>query len=242
MSSSRIFPQRRPLGHGRVDPANAPVKPRDAATLIVWRHGPNGAEVLMGRRSRGAAFVPDFFVFPGGRIDPGDYAIRAATPLDRAAVKRMGVRGRSPLAEALAIAAVREIFEETGLLLAGGGDIGETATAEWAHWKAAGLAPTLDRLLYFGRAITSPISPIRFHARFFIARAEALQGELLAAPGELRELGFYPVSEVVARMPIVDVTEFMLNRVVGYAAAPEKFNPQTPVFSYKNEVPYVRYE
>lgn len=43
-------------------------------------------------------------------------------------------------------------------------------------------------------------------------------------------------------MPIVDVTEFMLNRVIGYTASPDHFSPRTPVFSYKNEVPFVRYE
>jgi 8-oxo-dGTP pyrophosphatase MutT (NUDIX family) len=241
MSSFRNDPQRRPLGHGRVDPADAPIEPRDASTLIVWRHGLKGAEVLMGRRSRRAAFVPDFFVFPGGRVDPGDYAVRPATPLDLTAAKRMAVHGDSSLAEALAITAVRETFEETGLLLAGRGDVGEVANAEWAHWKASGLAPQLDRLTYFGRAITSPVSPIRFHARFFIVGAEALQGEL-AGSGELSELAFYPVTEVLAHMPVVDVTEFMLNRVTSYAAAPLHFNHRTPVFSYNDDVPFVRYE
>jgi|NGEPerStandDraft_6_1074524.scaffolds.fasta_scaffold03451_7 8-oxo-dGTP pyrophosphatase MutT (NUDIX family) len=241
MSSFSIYPQRRPLGHARDDSGNAPVKPRDASTLIVWRHGVEGAEVLMGRRSRSAAFVPDFFVFPGGRVDPGDYAVSAATPLDLAAADRMDVRGDTSLAKALAIAAVRETFEETGLLLAESGDIGEAANAEWARWKACGLAPRLHCLTYFGRAITSPISPIRFHARFFIARAEALQGEL-AGSGELSDLGFYPVTDVLAHMPVVDVTEFMLNRVSSYAAASPQFNPQTPVFSYKDEVPFVHYE
>ena len=66
MSKSRTYPQRRPLGHGRVAAGAAPVKPRDAGSLIIWRTGAEGAEVLMGRRSRKAAFVPDFFVFPGG--------------------------------------------------------------------------------------------------------------------------------------------------------------------------------
>jgi 8-oxo-dGTP pyrophosphatase MutT (NUDIX family) len=241
MSSFRRYPQRRLLGHGRVDPANAPVKPRDAATMIGWRNGSEGAEVLMGRRSCRAAFVPDFFVFPGGRIDPTDHEVCAAAPLDTAAVKRMGVRRDASLAVALAMAAVRETFEETGLMLADSGDIGAVAHAEWAHWKARGLAPALHHLTYFGRAITSPISPIRYHARFFIARAEALQGEL-AGSGELSELGFYPVAEVLAHMPIVDVTEFMLNRVTTYTAAPDRFNPRAPVFSYKNEAPFVRYE
>ena len=51
---------------------NAPVKPRDASTRSVWRHGVEGAEVLMGRRSRNADSF-EIFVFPGGRVDPGDY-------------------------------------------------------------------------------------------------------------------------------------------------------------------------
>src|SRR5262245_18196631 len=118
MTSSRRYPQRRPLGHGRIAQGTVPVKPRDAGSLIIWQQGPEGAEVLMGRRSRRAAFVPDFFVFPGGRLDPADRMARAATPLDPDAIPRMGVRGNASLAEALALAAVRETFEETGLLLA----------------------------------------------------------------------------------------------------------------------------
>ncbi|MFO0988312.1 MAG: NUDIX hydrolase [Alphaproteobacteria bacterium] len=220
---------------------SAPVKPRDAGLLIVWRMGAGGAEVLMGRRSRKAAFVPDFFVFPGGRLDPADGAVRAATPLDAGAVARMGVRGDAALAEALALAAVRETFEETGLLLAEIGDIGETAHPEWAQWKARDLAPGLHRLRYFGRAITSPSSPIRFHARFFLARAEELRGEI-AGSGELSELAFYPATEVLAHMPVVDVTEFMLNRVIAYAADPLRFETRTPIFSYRDDGPFVRYE
>ena len=94
---------------------------------------------------------------------------------------------------------------------------------------------------YFGRAITSPASPIRFHARFFVVRAEELQGAL-AGSGELSELGFYPATEVLANMPVVDVTEFMLNRVIAYAADPLRFEARTPIFSYRDDGPFVRYE
>src|SRR5690349_3162286 len=241
MSTSRRYPQRRPLGHGRIAEGDAPVKPRDAGSLIIWREGAEGAEVLMGRRSRKAAFVPDFFVFPGGRLDPADSAVRAATPLDAGAVMRMGVRGDAALAEALALAAVRETFEETGLLLAEIGDVGDVAHPEWAQWKARDLAPGLHRLRYFGRAITSPASPIRFHARFFVARAAEFRGEI-AGSGELSELGFYPATDVLANMPVVDVTEFMLNRIIAYAADPLRFETRTPIFSYRDDEPFVRYE
>jgi 8-oxo-dGTP pyrophosphatase MutT (NUDIX family) len=239
--TSRSYPARRPLGHGRVAAGTQAVKPRDAGSLIIWRAGAEGAEVLMGRRSRKAAFVPDFFVFPGGRLDPADSAVRAATPLDAEAVARMGVRGNVALAEALALAAVRETFEETGLLLAEVGDIGEVAHPEWAHWKSRDLAPGLHRLRYFGRAITSPTSPIRFHARFFVARAEEFKGKI-AGSGELSELGFYPATEVLANMPVVDVTEYMLNRVIAYAADPLRFEMRTPIFSYRDDGPFVRME
>ncbi|MGH7002562.1 MAG: NUDIX hydrolase [Alphaproteobacteria bacterium] len=241
MSNARSYPQRRPLGHGRVGDGVAPVKPRDAGSLIVWRPGTQGPEVLMGKRSQRAAFVPDFFVFPGGRLDPADRLVRPATPLDPGAPKRMGVRGDVALAEALALAAVRETFEETGLLLAEIGDIGPAGNAEWKHWKARDLAPGLHRLRYFGRAITSATSPIRFHARFFLARDSELRGDI-AGSGELSELGFYPATEVLEYMPVVDVTEFMLNRVIAFAVDPLRFDARTPVFSYKDEVPFVRYE
>jgi 8-oxo-dGTP pyrophosphatase MutT (NUDIX family) len=247
MTSSRSYPQKRPLGHGRVAPDEKPVKPRDAASLIIWRDGPEGTEVLMGRRSRRAAFVPDFFVFPGGRLDSADRRVRAATPLDPAAAKRMGVRRDAALAEALALAAVRETFEETGLLLAEIGDIGAVESAdgaaavEWAHWRAQDFAPGLHRLRYFGRAITSPSSPIRFHARFFVARADEFRGAI-AGSGELSELGFYRATDVLEHKPVVDVTEFMLNRLIAYAADPLRFDARTPIFSYKDEAPFVRYE
>ena len=241
MSESRKYPARRPLGHGRIVEGTAAVKPRDAGSLIVWRPGDNGPEVLMGRRSRRAAFVPDFFVFPGGRLDPADHTVRAATPLDADAVKRMAVRNDVGFAEALALAAVRETYEETGLLLAEIGDPGEVAHPEWAAWRALGYAPRLHRLRYFGRAITSQSSPIRFHARFFLTRDTELRGTL-GGSGELSELAYYPATEVLANMPVVDVTEFMLNRLIAYARDPLRFETRTPIFAYKDDAPFLRYE
>lgn len=240
MSSARKYTHSRPLGHGHIGPGEKPVKPRDAATLIVWRDGAAGVEVLMGRRSRRAAFVPDFFVFPGGRLDPYDHAVLAATPLNPTLVGGMGVRGNAKMAEALAVAAVRETFEETGLLLAENGDVGNAAEAGWAEWKARGLAPGLHHLGYFGRAITSPASPIRFNARFFIVHADILRGQI-GGSGELSELAFYSAGEVLRDREIVDVTEFMLKNLLRFAGDPDGFDPGAPVFCYKGLVPFIRY-
>jgi 8-oxo-dGTP pyrophosphatase MutT (NUDIX family) len=228
------------MGHGNIESGKAPIKPHDAATVIIWRNGSNGVEVLMGRRSRRATFVPNFYVFPGGRLDPLDYQVRPATPLNSTLVDGMGVRGSKKMAEALAITAVRETFEETGLLLAESGDVGLVSHSDWAYWKACGLAPGLHHLGYFGRAITSPVSPIRFNARFFIVHADLLQGHI-GGSGELSELDFYPADNVIDNKLIVDVTEFMLKSLIRFAANPADFDQRTPLFSYRGLTPFIHY-
>ena len=241
MPATRNYPQRRPLGHGVRAAGEGPAAPRDAGSLIVWRDGPDGPEVLMGRRSKKAAFVPDFFVFPGGRLDDADALALAATELDAAAVARMGVRKNAAFATALAMTAVRETAEETGLLLAAPGDVGAVEHEEWTRWRALGQAPDLATLAYFGRAITSIASPIRFHARFFAARAERLAGTL-GGSGELSDLAFYPVKEALGTLPVVDVTEFMLNRLWTLAHEPRHRAGRTPLFAYREDRPFVTWE
>jgi 8-oxo-dGTP pyrophosphatase MutT (NUDIX family) len=229
----------RPLGHAILESDTAPVRPRDAASLIVWRTASSGIEVLMGRRSPRSSFVPDFFVFPGGRLDQTDYSIPSATPLNPTFIKSMGVRGDPRKAEALAIAAVRETFEETGLMLAERANLDRAQG--WPEWRALGLAPALGQLRYFGRAITSPTSPIRFNARFFVVDAARAQGQL-SGSDELSELMFYPVADVLQDMPILDVTEFMLKQLLRFAADPSfGMDREPPIFCYRRTVPYIRY-
>jgi 8-oxo-dGTP pyrophosphatase MutT (NUDIX family) len=232
-------PSRR-LGHAIIEPNGKPIHPRDAAILIVWRRNSADIEVLMGRRSRKAAFVPDYFVFPGGRLDPADYTVGVATPLNPAFIGKMGVRGSAKKAEALAIAAVRETFEETGLLAAETGTIGEPIDSTWNEWKQRGLAPALSHLEYFGRAITSRLSPIRFNARFFITRADVLEGHPKNS-AELTDVEFYPIDQLIDRMPILDVTEFMLRQLIQFAENPSSIISQPPLFSYKHDASYVHY-
>lgn len=193
----------------------------------------------MGRRSRRARFVPDFFVFPGGRLDRCDAAAAAASPLTDDAVDRMSVRGRRDAAEALAKAALRETFEETGLMLARPAAVGAGDHAGWSPWRERGLAPDLARLSYIGRAITSPLSPIRFHARFFLAEARESDGAL-GGSGELSELRWYRIDFVLARLPIVDVTEFMLGELLR-RRDPAYCPPGAPLFAYRRDKPFVRW-
>ena len=80
----------------------------------------------------------------------------------------MGVGGNAAVATALATAAVRETWEETGVMIAAPGDVGPAPGATFDEMQRRGVAPALGRLVYLGRAITPARHPIRFHARFFL--------------------------------------------------------------------------
>lgn len=150
------------------------VRPRDAATLILVRRSGGAPEVLLGQRHGGHAFMPNRYVFPGGRVDAGDHRVAGATPL-RGAVRERLERAATPArAHALGIAAIRETCEETGLMLAAPrpANAAPARRAPWTAFAEQGLGPALGALDYLYRAVTPPGRPRRFNARFFqIGRA-----------------------------------------------------------------------
>ena len=151
----------------RVSPAQ---RVRDAATLIVLRHDQGPARILLGQRHAGHAFMPNRFVFPGGRLDPADCRHRPLRDLHPNVISKLMLRMRgrptASRARGLAVAAVRETFEETGLLLAASGTEPEIS---WGK-----IALDLSGLRYFARAITPPGRSRRFDSRFFIADARSI--------------------------------------------------------------------
>lgn len=193
-------------------------RPLDAASLLVYRRRGNRLEVLMGRRRRRARFSPGAYVFPGGLVEPGDRLAVPASDLGSECAAAL----RSPAeARVLAMAAVRELAEETGLLLGAPGDVVEDHGG-WQRFRRQGLAPPLDRLTYLGRAITPVESPHRYHARFFMAEGEDLK-RAAEADGELADIGWLDVA-TLAHRGLMDVTEAMLvemqTRLAGEARAP----------------------
>ena len=216
-----------------------PVRPRDAASLILLRQGASGVEALMGRRLRRAAFLPDHYVFPGGRIDAGDVRAKPASPLDSSVTLHMKVAGQPSRARALAMAAVRETFEETGLLLGEAGDVGPVKNPVWRQIRERGLAPALARLHYVGRAITPTQSPIRFHARFFMVDARHFSGQL-GGSGELADL-HWTLLDAALRLPLADVTEYLLGEEIPrQLAATGAARRLRAYFSHKHGKPYTR--
>ena len=219
------------------DPSAGQTRPRAAASLVVVRRGSSGLEILMGCRGRGARFMPGRYVFPGGSLQRCDFR---AWPGEAAGPHEDAKSSLRPLARA----AIRETFEETGLL------IGRPCTKASLHrdrlrqatdivtaFAAAALAPAVDTLRLIGRAITPANSPIRFHARFFLADAEHAAGQPCSGE-ELEDVGFYPVRGGLPS-PISDVTQFMLERSIEFFEG--KTLEATPLYSYVGDVPRVRW-
>ena len=179
------------------------LKPKDAATLIlIDRVGPK-PKVLMGKRHPGHKFMPGKFVFPGGRIEGDDRKMSASGMLHPIVEEKLLKRVQRPTlsrARALGLAAIRETFEETGLMI-GTRDHGAPESVPegpWTAFKDAGVFPDLEALHFIARAVTPPKRPKRFDARFFAVDASAIAHKVEGVVGpetELVELGWIPIEE-----------------------------------------------
>ena len=123
------------------------VRPRDAATLIIVRSDGDQPRILMGQRAAGHTFMPNKFVFPGGKVDAGDHRLQPPFDLHPAVMARLARGCSETRARALAMAAIRETFEETGLVL-GEPDTPtlRTRSPHWRDFLQYDVNPRLDSL------------------------------------------------------------------------------------------------
>ncbi len=208
------------------------IRPKDAATLaLLRRDGDGSVAVLMGQRGKEQVFMPERYVFPGGGVEACDRYVRPAAELHTNVAERLA-RSCSPArARSLAAAAIRETYEETGLMLAGAcAPARGKVRPEWRGFHDQGLAPALDRLDYIFRAVTPPGSPRRFNARFFMAFADELHGEI-AGNGELHDIAWVPIKEAL-EMPIPRITGVVLREIDRLLTdpAPRETTESTPYF------------
>ncbi|ANB34324.1 8-oxo-dGTP pyrophosphatase MutT (NUDIX family) [Rhodovulum sulfidophilum] len=188
---------------------------RDAATAIVLRDAATTPRVLMGQRGAGAAFMPNKVVFPGGAVDPVDATVPLACPLAAACAARLQAEADPTMADALAAAAIRELWEETGLILGRPGAWPGPAPKGWRGFAASGHLPSPEGFHFIFRAITPPGRPRRFDARFFLVEAEALASDpddFSRAEDELSQLQWIPLAEV-RRFDLPFITEVVLAEV-----------------------------
>lgn len=217
------------------------LRPKDAATLILVRRDSSAPRVLMGRRHQNMAFMAGKFVFPGGRVDPGDQRVTVHSDLRPDVLARL-TRGASPArARGLALAAIRETFEETGIILGEHSEnLPRTKAHAWQRFFAHGLMPRLDRLEFIARAITPPNRTRRFDARFFMADAEAIGRALSGAESdELLESCWLTFAEARA-LDLPAITRRMIDEVEARVTRPDEPR-QVPFFRFRNNRPSLDY-
>ena len=170
-------------------------RPVDAATLILVDRASAIPKVLVGKRHDKVVFMPGKFVFPGGRVDIADGRVPVAAAIPKALETNL-LKGSPKItparARSLAVAAIREACEETGLCL-GRASKSKTAalTGPWKPFADAGLLPDPSSLFLIARAITPPGRIRRFDTRFFTADASAIAYRVegvIHADAELVEL------------------------------------------------------
>jgi 8-oxo-dGTP pyrophosphatase MutT (NUDIX family) len=226
------------------------VKIRDAATMLVIDRTGRTPKVLLGRRHHGHKFMPGKYVFPGGRVERADRRMTAATPLDKRVEARLMKEVRYPSAEksrGFPLAAIREVFEETGLVL--GTKPGEPLSGspgkrsegegvrppsdEWAKFAQSGVAPDLAAVHFIARAVTPPGRPRRFDTRFFAVDADAIAARIEGFVGpdtELVELVWLPIEESL-RLDMPGITMAVLEELEIRTA--EGFTHDLPVPFYR---------
>lgn len=186
------------------DPNAPALVPKDAATLLILDRKADGSiHLLMGKRHMNHKFMPGKFVFPGGRVDEDDTNVRYISDYDPATLDKLRYDRRDANTEtalrALAIAAIRETYEEAGVF------IGQTAqhNAEpigpgFEPFDELNIEPNLASMRFIARAITPPGRTRRFDARFFAVWEDQIAHRLEAGIGptqELEELQWLPLAQ-----------------------------------------------
>ncbi|WP_040515318.1 NUDIX hydrolase [Paraglaciecola polaris] len=218
------------------------VKPKDAATLIIVRRDSKQPHILMGKRAASHKFMPNKFVFPGGKVDPGDWRIRPPKDLHPSVLQRLMKGCSESRARGLALAAIRETYEETGFVLGETDSLTiKTRSPQWQAFLQHGINPRLDTLNLIARAITPPYRNRRFDTRFFMVEADIIQGDVHATPlgsGEL--LAMHWVSLIDAeKLDLPIITRMILKEVEQRLAIGQSPDVEGPFIYFRNGKPVI---
>lgn len=225
---------------------NRPSNPRDAASIIVYKKKKNKYYVLMGRRSVKSKFMPSIYVFPGGSVDKIDYKANDLFNLS-VQINKKKIKTRSDIhTRAIMFAGIRETAEECNLYLAKKKKIPKKKNIiinnSWDRFLEKSLVPSFSNLKYFARAITPTFLKIRFHARFFISNYSNFTGKI-KSNGELEDINWFEINKAKL-LPIADVTEFLLNRLIDLNDNQKLFEKVNtyPMFTRKNNKRWIKWD
>lgn len=206
---------------------------RDAATLILIDK--SGPSVLMGRRSMKHVFMPGRFVFPGGRVDPSDARVKLERPYEAATEDKLAASIRTrhgeARARALGAAAVREVYEETGVLVGSKGASTLPMGPAWTAFRERGVGLDFSALRYVFRAITPPGRPRRFDTRFFAVPREAIaeiDPTRVGEDAELEEIAWVTLDEA-RKLELPAITHTVIDSLAERLEQSPDLAPDGPV-------------
>lgn len=208
------------------DRSHPPRKPRDAASLLLIDRSGDRPRVLVGKRGKKHVFMPDLYVFPGGRRDAGDSRVALAVPLhplvEEQLCRATSARFSTATARGLAVAAAREMLEEAAVSL--------TPPNSTAVFR-----PDVSQFRYIARAITPPGQSRRFDTRFFACFVDEVGADPAAVRDseELHDLRWLPISEP-GLVTLPKITEVVLSELVQALAEDETlpFGRPVPFYSF----------
>ena len=227
-----------PPSSGSAKPSDKALRPRDAATLIIVDRTGHEPRILLGKRRMDVAFMAGKYVFPGGRVDRSDHGVAVADELAEGEIRKLLVEMKGAVstsrARALALAAIRETFEEAGLIIGKPVSGAEKPSGgPWAGFFAEGFAPALAGLTFFARAITPPGRSRRFDARFFSIDATAIAKRIALTDGELSGLDWMSI-EAARNLDLPNITRVVLEDLGDRLAAGEAASRTLPAAFYHN--------
>jgi 8-oxo-dGTP pyrophosphatase MutT (NUDIX family) len=234
LSDGGLPPQFLERARAAQDPSFVAAVPRDAATVALVRDAPGGMQVYLLRRVRGMAFAGGMHVFPGGSVDPADATADIGWAGPSAAQWATAFGTTEPLARSLVCAAVRETFEESGVLLAGASAadlLADVSTDEWEAERVAlesrqhslsellarrGLVLRSNLLRPLAHWITPEVEPKRFDTRFFLARLPDGQVTRAAGTEADQRLWLRPADAIGQDLTMLPPTRAVLTELTAY--------------------------
>jgi 8-oxo-dGTP pyrophosphatase MutT (NUDIX family) len=216
------------------------IRPKDAATLLILdRSGSGDVKLLMGRRHMRHTFMPGKFVFPGGRVDPGDSRISNVLPYHPQVEARLSEdlkNAKTPArVRAFALAAIRETYEEAGIFI-GKKTAGQLSRlgAGFEAFADRHIQPDLGGMRMVARAITPPSRPRRFDTRFLATWTDTIADQLPGGhgpSGELEDCAWLTFEEARQKeLPMI--TNTILTDLEDRLKTDPDLSPDTPVPYY----------
>ena len=215
----------------------------DAGVVILIDQAPPEPRIMFGHRRPDNVFLPDKWVFPGGRFDDGDLSVEACDALharDHAALMS-GIAAAYPasFSTTLALTAVREVFEETGLVIGSLGAMRDPIPDAWQPFAALGFQPAIAGLRFVARAITPPGRTRRYDTRFFLADASVVVADSGRDDGEFTEKGWFTFSECRA-LDLPYITRLILEDAIQTFENPAGVTNAGVPFYYQDRTTYRR--